>query len=246
MALFAKRLECWASEISYSAILAIAKKKGGNPISHIVYACESKGEDGHFVMRSFFSFEEARKHVASGLRDGFIVTSPWLNHVATGFYGDGWMRVPTPRIGPRKRGRRPPLFGDLGFLYRTAKAEEVEANERMKTIEHELDELVEEYGPKKARKSSYFKQLEDEKNLQLRPGTVHMIDVQVFTVKWSLLVQRKRAFQFLGILGRRCCSRKHNLEIEHLLAKPRTSRGFFFMTKPASCGSPEHFEYKMF
>lgn len=163
MALFAKRLECWASEISYSAIIVIAKKKGGDPTSYIIYACEAKGEDCRFVMRSFFSHEEAKKYVASKHGEDFHVTSPWLNHVATGFHGDGWMRVPTPRIGPRKRGKRPPLFGDLGFFYRTAKAEEAEANERMKAIEKELDELVEEYGLEDARTLHSFKQLEAEK-----------------------------------------------------------------------------------
>lgn len=162
MALFAKRLDYWASEVEYSAVLAIAKKKGGNPTSYIVYSCEVKGVDGRFVMRAFFSHDEARRHVALRSRDEFMVTSPWLNHVATGFSGGGWMRVPTPRIGARKRRRKLPMFGDLGFLYRIARAEESEANERVKAVESQLDELFLEYGPD-ARSMQSFQRLEAEK-----------------------------------------------------------------------------------
>lgn len=159
MALFAKRLENWASEVMYGAILAIAKKKGGAPISYIVYRYIPAEDGTCFMMRPCFSQKEAKKLVTSGPQEEFMVTSSWLNHVATGFWGDGWMRVPTPRIGGRQRGRKPPLFGDLGYFYRKAKAEEFEAHEHLKAIERELDELIEEYGVKLASKRFTFRQL---------------------------------------------------------------------------------------
>lgn len=133
MALFAKKVEYWASMTSYVALLIVAKKKGGTPISHIVYAYNSP--EAPFVMRSFFSHEDAKKGAISQLAgyfskswDGFIVTSSWLHRVASGggyqYFAEGtWVRVPVPKLKHRFRKRRSVQFGDYGFLYRQAKEE---------------------------------------------------------------------------------------------------------------------------
>jgi len=118
MALFAKMIEYCGSGTSYCAVIAVAKKKGGTPISHIVYANLEFGN--RFLMHTFFSCEEAKRHVTSNLGNEHMETSGWLHNAAK---CDRWVRVPVPRIGGRKRRRKPMKVGDLGALYRLAKLE---------------------------------------------------------------------------------------------------------------------------
>lgn len=127
MALFAKRIDYGASMTSYVALLAIAKKKGGTPISYIVYGYNITDEP--FVMLPFFTYDEAKQNTYPPLwKEDGISTTAWLYPVAVGGayqrHPEGtWVRVPTPRLVARKRGKKIPKFGDLGELYRIAKKE---------------------------------------------------------------------------------------------------------------------------
>jgi len=163
MALFAKKVEYWASMTSYITLLVLARKKGGKPISYIVYAYNSA--EAPFVMRSFFTLEDAQENVSCILDgyfqipwEGFITTSGWLHHVASGggyqiFPERVWVRVPVPKLICRKRNRKPIQFGDVGFLYRQARKELVMleddyicTNSEIIRMENNLDDGINEDG----------------------------------------------------------------------------------------------------
>lgn len=149
MALFAKKLEYWASMNSYIAILAIAKKKGGVPISFIVYRywfCDGRAG---YQMRSFFTQEEAKKALFSRLH--FAETTAWLNMAGAGGGYEQipkgiWVRVPIPRIGGRKRKKKPMQIGEIGTLYRVAKTEEGISQEKLVTVKSEIYSFLEVIG----------------------------------------------------------------------------------------------------
>ncbi len=121
------------------AVIVVAKKKGGVPISHLVYACQNLS----FAMRSFFlcSICDSRKRNCPLNSSPFPLDSsseiqatvPWINkvvHQIVGFIGrsspddGGWERVPTPRRVLRRRKKSLPLrFGDYGAILRRQRAD---------------------------------------------------------------------------------------------------------------------------
>lgn len=165
MALFAKKLEYWASPNSYIAILAIAKKKGGVPISFIVYRywfCDGRAG---YQMRSFFTQEEAGKALFSRLY--FFETTAWLNRAGAGGGYEQipkgiWVRVPVPRIGGRKRKKKPMQIGDLGLRYRIAKNEKEMLESELSSVLHEIWSLKENLDDGAFVKSEVFDELSSE------------------------------------------------------------------------------------
>lgn len=116
------------------AVIVVAKKKGGVPISHIVYACQNIS----FAVQSFFlcSTCDSKKRDCPLNNSPFPLDSsselqatvPWINkviHQVVGLIGrlspddGGWERIPTPRRVLRMRRKSQPLrFGDYGAILR--------------------------------------------------------------------------------------------------------------------------------
>lgn len=118
--------------VSYLALVVVAKKRGGTPISYIVYYHEGREKDRSLLWRyrSFFTYEDALKSMHQYDYSEFRPTSGWLHNVSAGggyeqFPKGTWVRVPSPRIkGRRTRGKNKALqIDDLGNSYRLIKGE---------------------------------------------------------------------------------------------------------------------------
>lgn len=99
-------------------------------------------------MSSFFTFAEA--HGALFNRVARSPSTQWLHHVASGgayghFPEGTWVRVPIPRIGGRKRKKKPLQIGDLGYCYRVAKVEMEVLESELASVCHEIMSLEENF-----------------------------------------------------------------------------------------------------
>lgn len=155
---FARKLRYAANDgengATFAALIELADKKGGTPTGFVLFwrilrsppmKCESK----MIRLKAKTAEEAVAKFWLSGKKfpgwqsDEWEKTTPWLDRVAVGgcyeqFPPLTWVKVGTPNLWGRRRKKRVPQFGDMGYALREHKARLRELQEQKSDLEDEL------------------------------------------------------------------------------------------------------------
>ncbi|MDD3498723.1 MAG: hypothetical protein PHH24_04465 [Candidatus Moranbacteria bacterium] len=129
MALYAKKIDYVAYDgeegSQFAALIKLSKKKGGEPISFVLYRYDTISRKPEMIERSLE--KEARKIFPYGREDPFIweendwlPTTRWLYPVAVGggygiYQKETWVKVGRPC--PKRRRKKSLKFGELSCIY---------------------------------------------------------------------------------------------------------------------------------
>lgn len=192
---FARKL-CYAANdgengATFAALIELADKKGGPSTGFVLFwrilrsppmRCESK-----MIRLKVETAEEAQKFWLGGKKfpgwqsERWQKTTPWLDRVAAGGWYEQyppltWVKVGTPNLWARRRKKRVPQFGDMGFALREHKMQLRELEEQKWNLENSFpDSFDEETG-------DYYLQEDEEAAARIR-RCVDEIDEVILAAK---------------------------------------------------------------